>query len=94
MVVLIWNDSGYGLIEWKQLNQFGRSSHVDFENPDFIQLAESFGAKGYRIEQADQLLPVLETALADDAVSIIDCPVDYSENMRLTDKLGDMIIHL
>ncbi len=94
LVVLIWNDAGYGLIEWKQMNQFGRTSHVKFGNPDFIQLAESFGAKGYRIEQAEQLLPTLRDALDDDAVSIIDCPVDYSENLRLTEKLGDMIIHL
>jgi acetolactate synthase-1/2/3 large subunit len=94
MVVLIWNDSGYGLIEWKQLNQFGRSSHVDFENPDFIQLAESFGARGYRIEHADQLLPILKEALAEDTVSIIDCPVDYSENLRLTETLGELAIHL
>lgn len=94
MVVLIWNDSGYGLIEWKQLNQFGRPSHVDFENPDFIQLAESFGAKGYRIELANQLLPTLKAALAEDTVSIIDCPVDYSENLRLTETLGELAIHL
>ena len=94
MVVLIWNDAAYGLIEWKQMNQFGRTSHVKFNNPDFIQLAQSFGAKGYRIEQADQLLPTLRQALNDDVVSIIDCPVDYSENLRLTEKLGDMIIHL
>lgn len=94
MVVLIWNDAGYGLIEWKQMNQFGRPSAVKFGNPDFIQLAESFGARGYRIERAEQLLPTLRQALADDAVSIIDCPVDYSENLRLTEKLGDMIIHL
>jgi acetolactate synthase-1/2/3 large subunit len=94
MVVLIWNDAGYGLIEWKQMNVFGRASHVDFGNPDFIKLAESFGAKGYRIEQAAQLLPTLQQALADDAVSIIDCPVDYSENLRLTETLGDMIIQL
>ncbi len=94
MVVLIWNDAAYGLIEWKQMNQFGRTSHVKFNNPDFIQLAQSFGAKGYRIEQAEQLLPTLRQALNDDVVSIIDCPVDYSENLRLTEKLGDMIIHL
>jgi acetolactate synthase-1/2/3 large subunit len=94
MVVLIWNDAGYGLIEWKQMNQFGRPSHVEFNNPDFIQLAEAFGAKGYRIEQAQQLLPTLKRALADDAVSIIDCPVDYRENLRLTETLGEMIIHL
>lgn len=94
LVILIWNDSGYGLIEWKQLNQFGRKSHVDFDNPDYIQLAQSFGAKGYRIERTDELLPTLKTAINDDAVSIIDCPVDYSENLRLTEKLGEMIIHL
>ena len=94
MVVLIWNDSGYGLIEWKQMNQFGRPSHVAFGNPDFVGLAESFGARGYRIEEAGQLLPALRQALADDAVSIIDCPVDYSENLRLTETLGEMIIHL
>ena len=94
MVVLIWNDSGYGLIEWKQMNQFGRPSNVDFGNPDFVQLAEAFGAKGYRIETTEQLLPTLKQALADDAVSIIDCPVDCSENLRLTETLGEMIIHL
>jgi len=91
MVVLIWNDSGYGLIEWKQMNQFGRPSHVDFDNPDFVRYAESFGAKGYRIQRAEELLPTLETALADDTVSVIDCPVDYGENLKLTERLGEMI---
>ncbi len=91
MVVLIWNDSGYGLIEWKQMNQFGRPSHVDFTNPDFVRYAESFGAKGYRIERAQDLLPTLRQALADDTVSIIDCPVDYGENLKLTERLGEMI---
>jgi acetolactate synthase-1/2/3 large subunit len=94
LVVLIWNDAGYGLIEWKQMKQFGRPSHVDFTNPDFIKLAESFGARGYRIERAGDLLPTLKTALADECVSIIDCPVDYSENLRLTEKLGETILHL
>jgi acetolactate synthase-1/2/3 large subunit len=91
IVILIWNDSGYGLIEWKQMNCFGRKSHVDFNNPDFVQYAQSFGAKGYRISHSDELLTVLRQALADNTVSIIDCPVDYSENLRLTEKLGEMI---
>ncbi len=91
MVVLIWNDGGYGLIKWKQLNQFGRPSHVDFGNPDFVTMAESFGAKGYRINAAAELLPTLQRALADDAVSIIDCPVDYNENLKLTAQLGEMV---
>ncbi|WP_455203749.1 acetolactate synthase large subunit [Kaarinaea lacus] len=91
LVVLIWNDSGYGLIEWKQMNTFGRQSHVKFNNPDFVQYAKSFGAKGYRISRSDELLPVLKQALADKGVSVIDCAVDYSENLRLTEKLGEMI---
>ncbi len=90
-VILIWNDSGYGLIEWKQMNQFGRPSHVRFTNPDFVKYAEAFGARGYRITEGEQLLPVLKKALADNTVSIIDCPVDYSENLKLTAKLGEMI---
>ena len=91
IVILIWNDSGYGLIEWKQMNQFGRKAHVDFNNPDFVTFAESFGAKGYRVQQVEDLLPILKTALADNAVSIIDCPVDYSENLKLTATLGEMV---
>jgi acetolactate synthase-1/2/3 large subunit len=91
VVVLIWNDSGYGLIEWKQMNVFGRPAHVSFNNPDFVKYAQSFGANGYRITQADELMPVLKQALADKTLSVIDCPVDYSENLKLTDKLGEMI---
>jgi acetolactate synthase-1/2/3 large subunit len=83
-VVLIWNDSEYGLITWHQLRQFGRPSHVAFTNPDFVKYAESFGARGYRVEKASDLVGTLKTALADDRVAIIDCPVDYSENMQLT----------
>ncbi len=91
IVILIWNDSAYGLIEWKQMNQFGRKSNIDFTNPDFVKYAEAFGAKGYRIEKGEDLLPTLKKALADNTVSIIDCPVDYSENLKLTAKLGEMV---
>ena len=86
-VILIWNDSEYGLITWHQLRRFGRPSHIEFKNPDFVKYAESFGAKGYRVERAVDLAPILKQALADDTVVIIDCPVDYSENMKLTAKL-------
>lgn len=91
MIILIWNDSEYGLIKWKQQIHFGRPSHIDFKNPDFVKYAESFGAKGYRIESADQLVPTLKQAILDNTVVIIDCPVDYSENMKLTEKLGKMV---
>jgi acetolactate synthase-1/2/3 large subunit len=89
-VVLVWNDSEYGLITWHQLRRFGRPSHVEFKNPDFVKYAESFGAKGYRVERAADLVGILKQALADNTVSIIDCPVDYSENMKLTKKLQEL----
>jgi acetolactate synthase-1/2/3 large subunit len=91
LVILIWNDASYGLIEWKQHNQFGRTSNVKFTNPDFVKYAESFGAKGYRITRTEDLLPTLKEALPLDTVAIIDCPVDYRENLRLTAKLGEMV---
>jgi acetolactate synthase I/II/III large subunit len=87
-VVLIWVDEAYGLIEWKMEMELGRSSNIAFTNPDFVQYAESFGAKGHRIQSTDELLPTLKSALAEDTVSIVACPVDYSENMKLVDKLG------
>jgi acetolactate synthase-1/2/3 large subunit len=90
LVVLIWEDGGYGLIEWKMDLELGEHHYVTFTNPDVVTYAESFGAKGYRITEADQLLPTLKTALADDGVSLIACPVDYSENLRLTDTLGQL----
>ena len=90
IVVLIWNDSEYGLITWHQLRHYGRPSHTAFKNPDFVKYAESFGAKGYRIEKAEDLVPTLERALADNTVVLIDCPVDYAENMKLTAKLKEM----
>lgn len=90
-VVLIWNDSEYGLITWHQMRHFGRPSHIEFKNPDFVKYAESFGAKGYRVERAADLVPTLKRALADDTVVIIDCPVDYSQNMKLTQKLKELV---
>ena len=79
------------LIHWHQLRHFGRLSPITFNNPDFVKFAESFGAKGYRVEAADELVPTLKQAISDNTVVIIDCPVDYSENMKLTDKLGDLV---
>src|SRR5262245_22248666 len=86
-VALIWNDSEYGLITWHQLRHFGRTSHIAFNNPDFVKYAESFGAKGYRVERTADLVPTLKKALAEDTVTIVDCPVDYRENMKLTRQL-------
>jgi acetolactate synthase-1/2/3 large subunit len=90
IVVLIWVDDAYGLISWKMDLEIGRNVDTTFGNPDFVRYAESFGAKGYRIGAADELLPTLRTALADDTVSVIACPVDYSANLRLIESLGEL----
>ena len=91
IVVLIWNDSEYGLIAWHQLRHFGRTSHIDFKNPDFVKYAESFGAKGLRVERTQDLLPTLQARAGRwTPSSLIDCPVDYRENMLLTERLAAM----
>ena len=91
IVVLILSDQTFGLIKWKQLSEYGRSAFVDFNNPDFVRFAESFGAKGYRIQAAEELAPVLNRALESGTSAVIDCPVDFAENMKLTEKLGSLV---
>lgn len=89
-VTLIFNDSSYGLIKWKQMDQYGKSCYVDFGNPDFVKFAESFGAKGYRIHRAEDLIPTLEEAFKQSVPSVIDCAVDYAENVKLTQHLKEV----
>ena len=90
-VTLIFNDASYGLIKWKQDMHYGHHAYVDFTNPDFVKFAESVGAIGYRIKKAEELLPTLEKAFKQNKPVIIDCPVDYSENMKLTHHLDELV---
>jgi acetolactate synthase I/II/III large subunit len=89
-VILVWVDDAYGLISWKMDMEIGHNVDTRFGNPDFVAYAESFGAKGYRISSADELLPCLRAALDDDTVSVIACPVDYTANTELIRTLGDL----
>lgn len=89
-VTLIFNDSSYGLIKWKQQEQYGESCFVDYTNPDFVKFAESMHAIGYRVTKAEELLPTLEEAFNQKVPVIIDCPVDYAENMKLSNDLKKM----
>ena len=90
LTVLIWEDDAYGLIKWKMDLELGHDVATSFGNPDFVADAESFGARGYRVSAAGDLLPMLTEALSADTVSVIACPVDYAENLRLTDALGEL----
>jgi acetolactate synthase-1/2/3 large subunit len=87
---LIFNDGGYGLIEWKQQQRYGESAFVRFGNPDFVRLAESLGLKGYTVTSAESLIPTLQEALAQPVPTVIDCPVDYRENLRFSRKAGEL----
>ncbi|MHB8690673.1 MAG: acetolactate synthase large subunit [Solirubrobacteraceae bacterium] len=89
-VVLVWVDDEYGLIKWKMELEYDESFDTAFGNPDFVAYAESFGARGVRITAADELLPALQEALAQDTVTVIACPVDYSANLELTNTLGEL----
>lgn len=93
-VTLIFNDSNYGLIKWKQIDHYGKSCYVDFTNPDFVKLAESMNAKGYRIEKAEDLIPTLKEAFKQTVPVVIDCRVDYDENVKLTEHLKEIYENL
>jgi acetolactate synthase I/II/III large subunit len=88
LTVVVWRDDGYGLIDWKQRTEFGRPFGVEFGNPDFVALASSFGIPAFRPETAADLAPVLRRALDIDGPSLVEVPIDYRENLRLTDRLG------
>jgi len=90
VVNVIFRDGGYNLIQWKQQTHLGREAGVRFGNPDFVALAAAFGAKGYRVDSARALGPILAEALAQPGPSIVDVPVDY-ENAKLTAGLGQLI---
>ncbi|MCD8131637.1 MAG: acetolactate synthase large subunit [Lachnospiraceae bacterium] len=87
IVTLIFTDASYGLIKWKQMDRYQSSCYVDFTNPDFVKYAESMHAKGYRIEKVEDLLPTLEDAFRQGVPCIIECPVDYGENEKLSEYL-------
>ena len=88
ITVVVWRDDGYGLIDWKQRNEFGRPFAVDFGNPDLVDYARSFGIAGFRPGSASDLYPTLMRALELDGPSVVDVPIDYAENLRLTEHLG------
>src|SRR5258705_4936832 len=84
ITVLVLRDGKYGVIQHHMDSRLGRHFGVDFGNPDFGTYAESFGMPSYRIERADELLPVLRSSLEANAPSLIDCPLDYRANEKLS----------
>jgi acetolactate synthase-1/2/3 large subunit len=90
LVVMVWEDHAYGLIAWKQDNEFGRHTDLSFGNPEFVALAQSFGWNGYRVEKSRELRATLEEAFNADGPSLVVVPIDYRENALLTQRLGNI----
>ncbi len=90
MVVMVWEDREYGLIAWKQQAEFGKHTDLQFDNPDWLQLANAFGWRGYRVDESAELVSALESAFKEDGPVLIIVPIDYSENMKLTERLGNI----
>lgn len=91
IVVMVWEDGGYGMISWKQESEFGRHTDLSFGNPDFVKLAESFGWRGVRAMRSQDVRPALDAAFAADAPTLIVIPIDYRENALLTRRLGNIV---
>ncbi|MFT4572762.1 MAG: acetolactate synthase-1/2/3 large subunit [Candidatus Binatia bacterium] len=90
ITVMVWEDHAYGLIKWKQETQFGKHTDLDFGNPDFMKLADSFGWQGIYVDKSAELAPALEKSFQTPGPSLVVIPIDYRENNLLTQRLGDI----
>jgi acetolactate synthase-1/2/3 large subunit len=90
IVVMVWEDNAYGLIAWKQDNEFGRHTDLSFTNPDWARLAEAFGWHGHMVENSRDLKPALQQAFDEQGPSLVVIPIDYRENSLLTERLGNI----
>src|SRR5213595_2186688 len=88
IVNVIWENRQFGSIVWKQDKKFGEHFGVDFTNPDFVKLAESFGLPGWRCEGPDDFGPTLKRALDADLPSLVVLPIDYSIDVAISQELG------
>ena len=82
LITIIFNDSAYGMIKWKQVGQGLVDFGLDFNNPDFVLYAQSYGAVGHRIASSEDLVPTMKKAFDDGGVHVIDLPIDYSQNTK------------
>jgi acetolactate synthase-1/2/3 large subunit len=90
LVAMVWEDKEYGLIAWKQMNEFGRHTNLSFDNPDWLQLASAFGWHGHFCANSRELADTLEQAFNETGPSLVVIPIDYRENALLTKKLGEI----
>jgi len=87
MVIIILNDGSYGMIKWKQEGMGFDDFGLDYNNPDFVKYAESFGAIGHRPTSDENFKEILSECLNIDGVHVIDLAVDYSLNHSILNVL-------
>jgi acetolactate synthase-1/2/3 large subunit len=93
LVVLILQDDAYGMIRWKQAVEKFADFGLTFGNPDFVKYAESYGARGARVESTQAFIPTLQAAFDAGGVHLVTAPIDYAENVRvLVDELGNRVL--
>ena len=84
LVILVLEDGAYGMIRWKQAVDRFPDFGMTFNNPDFVKYAESYGARGTRVDAIDaEFIPTLERAFTEGGVHLVAVPIDYSENTRV-----------
>jgi acetolactate synthase-1/2/3 large subunit len=88
VVNVIWENGQFGSIKWKQEKKFGRYFGVEFGNPDFVKLADSFGLPAWRCSDAEDFSRLLAHALTLDTPSLIAVPIDYSIDVAISEHLG------
>jgi acetolactate synthase-1/2/3 large subunit len=89
ITVVIWEDRDYGLISWKQQEEFGRHVDMTFQNPDWPALADAFGWQCHLVSHSRDLAPALRGALDHTGPALVVVPIDYRENQHLTERLGE-----
>ncbi|MEQ9914746.1 acetolactate synthase AlsS [Pectobacterium polaris] len=89
---IIWVDNGYNMVEIQQLHKYHRPAGVSFGPIDFKAYAEAFGAKGFAVESADELVSKLRQAMDVYGPAVIAIPVDYSDNHWLMENLNISVL--
>ena len=94
IVVMVWEDGGYGLIEWKQGNTYNRYTDLSFGNPDWVKLADSFGWSFDYVDESAKLLDMIKNSLETAGPSVTVVPIDHRENAILTKRLDEITMGL
>jgi acetolactate synthase-1/2/3 large subunit len=83
VIVIVLNNSMLGMVaQWQRLFYSRRYSAVHLEGvPDFVKLAEAYGAQGFRVQSIEEFRSALKTAMNSDVTTVIDVPISPEENV-------------